>query len=103
MGLTYGGDFLLPGKPPFTFNSDDRVLARRTPSSVSPPSACTSEGDGGCVGSIRLPWWPRSPTTAALVTMIVAAWEAVAVSPTARVAESGRPTAMEQRARVSKA
>lgn len=43
----YGG-FLLPaGKPPFA-KSEDRVLARRSPSSssaVSRPSACTSESD----------------------------------------------------------
>ena len=96
---TYGDfKFLLPEKPPKS--EVDRVLARRTPSSssVTRPSACTSERDGGCVavaarGSIRLPSWPRSPTTIALVT-IVAAWEAVAVSPTARVAELHRPTAM---------
>ena len=107
---TYGDfKFLLPEKPPKS--EVDRVLARRTPSSssVTRPSACTSEGNGGCVavaarGSITLPWWPRSPTTTALVvTMIVAAWEApaVALSPTARVAESRRPTAMAHGARCS--
>jgi len=45
--------YLLPGSanpPQAAAISDDRVLARL---SVSRPSACTFEGDGGCAAAVR--------------------------------------------------